>query len=231
MSKKSLFYTSHGRASSITGLEEQPQLFSRRASNARPFVISANDSPYEKSANPEYISSARHANLKSSRGPGHPLLSRALSAVGVTQVQRHTTKRSRRVLAFLLIALVVFLVNYQRTGTRYLGRDISRPLATARKFFSPSLFAEGGLSARNEHETPSAALAANNLSPSSGHTFHPNGLLLVNPNGPHPVHALIDNAEKRWKNLLERQSSTLDEAAQEYKRRYKRNPPAGFDAW
>lgn len=30
----------------------------------------------------------------------------------------------------------------------------------------------------------------------SAHTFHPNGLVLVNPKGPHPIHALIDHAEK-----------------------------------
>lgn len=31
----------------------------------------------------------------------------------------------------------------------------------------------------------------------ASHTFHPNGLLLVNPRGPHPIHALIDRAEKK----------------------------------
>ena len=31
--------------------------------------------------------------------------------------------------------------------------------------------------------------------------------------------------------MLERQSRTLDQAAEEYRRRYKRNPPLGFDIW
>ena len=228
MSKKSLFYQSHGRGNSLSGVEaqgEQPQLFARRTSSARPFVISANDSPYHNS-NSEYISSSRHARSKSTVTSGpNSIFNRVSSALGVTKVQRHTTRRSRRILAFGLIALVVFLVNYQRSGSRYLGDNISRPFATARKLFNPAAFAVGGLSARSERGTQAASL------PSTGHTFHPNGLMLVNPNGAHPIHSLIDNAEKRWNNLLAKQSTTLDEAAQEYKRRYKRNPPAGFDAW
>lgn len=65
----------------------------------------------------------------------------------------------------------------------------------------------------------------------SKHTFHPNGLLLVNPKGRHPIHVLIERAERRWKEKLERQSRTLSEAVREYKQRYRRNPPKGFDDW
>ena len=38
-------------------------------------------------------------------------------------------------------------------------------------------------------------------------------------------------AEKQWQDMLARQSKTLDQAAEEYRRRYGRNPPAGFDIW
>ena len=38
-------------------------------------------------------------------------------------------------------------------------------------------------------------------------------------------------AEAEWEDLLNRQSTTLEGAVKEYKRRYKRNPPAGFDKW
>lgn len=69
------------------------------------------------------------------------------------------------------------------------------------------------------------------LERSSRHTFHPNGLLLVNPKGRHPIHVLIDRAEKKWKEKVERQSRTLSEAVREYKHRYRRNPPKGFDDW
>jgi hypothetical protein len=37
--------------------------------------------------------------------------------------------------------------------------------------------------------------------------------------------------EKRWEELLSRQSTSLGEAVQEYTRRYGRNPPKGFDVW
>lgn len=39
-------------------------------------------------------------------------------------------------------------------------------------------------------------LSPDELAALSAHTFHPNGLILVNPKGPHPIHALIDRAEK-----------------------------------
>ncbi|KDE09281.1 hypothetical protein MVLG_00599 [Microbotryum lychnidis-dioicae p1A1 Lamole] len=65
----------------------------------------------------------------------------------------------------------------------------------------------------------------------SQHTFHPNGLLLVNENGRHPIYALIERAEQRWSDKLAKQSRTLSEAVHEYKNRYRRNPPKGFDDW
>ena len=38
-------------------------------------------------------------------------------------------------------------------------------------------------------------------------------------------------AEEKFKHLLSRQSKTLKRAVAEYKRRYGRNPPKGFDQW
>lgn len=241
MSKKSIFYPGHGRGNSLSKIEaqgEQPVLYARKQSSAKPFIISSSDNPYEKAAggsssslSAEYISSSRHARSSSrAANSARPTrtLNRLLSAVGVTKVQRHTTTRNRRIAVFGLIACMVFLLNhYQSFGSRYLSTDISKPFATARKLLTPASFAAGGLSARNDHETAAPGQARQ----PAGHTFHPNGLLLVNPQGPHPIHSLIDHAEKRWKNLLDKQSKSLEEAASEYKRRYKRNPPAGFDAW
>jgi hypothetical protein len=63
------------------------------------------------------------------------------------------------------------------------------------------------------------------------HTFHPNGLLLVNPLGRHPIHVLMERAQKEWDAKVARQSKTLEEAVAEYKTRYHRNPPKGFDDW
>ncbi|KAG5353292.1 hypothetical protein C0989_008510 [Termitomyces sp. Mn162] len=63
------------------------------------------------------------------------------------------------------------------------------------------------------------------------HKYRPDGLLEVNPNGPHPIYELIRSAETTWNAKLKRSSKTLTEAVVEYKRRYKRLPPKGFDAW
>jgi hypothetical protein len=41
----------------------------------------------------------------------------------------------------------------------------------------------------------------------------------------------MDDAERRFRALLSRQSRSLRAAVKEYKRRYGRNPPKGFDAW
>ena len=38
-------------------------------------------------------------------------------------------------------------------------------------------------------------------------------------------------AEETFKRMLSRQSTTLKKAVAEYKRRYGRNPPKGFDQW
>jgi hypothetical protein len=63
------------------------------------------------------------------------------------------------------------------------------------------------------------------------HTYHPSGLLLVNPRASHPIPALIRTAEAAWAHKLARASTTLRQAAAEYTRRYGRPPPRGFDLW
>ncbi|KZO93944.1 glycosyltransferase family 90 protein, partial [Calocera viscosa TUFC12733] len=63
------------------------------------------------------------------------------------------------------------------------------------------------------------------------HTYLPNGLLLVNPKGRHPIYDLIEKAEVSWKAKLDRQSKTLNQAVAEYRTRWNRYPPKGFDKW
>jgi len=53
----------------------------------------------------------------------------------------------------------------------------------------------------------------------------------VNPDGRHPIYDLIERAEAEWDKKLKRQSKGLSEAVAEYKRRYRRAPPKGFDDW
>ncbi|TFK24115.1 hypothetical protein FA15DRAFT_687615 [Coprinopsis marcescibilis] len=63
------------------------------------------------------------------------------------------------------------------------------------------------------------------------HRFRPDGLVEVNLNGPHPIYELMARAEKTWKHKLAHASKTLEDAVEEYQRRYKRTPPRGFDLW
>lgn len=47
----------------------------------------------------------------------------------------------------------------------------------------------------------------------------------------HPIPKLMAEAQMKFKKMVTGQSKTLVEAVQEYKRRYGRNPPKGFDEW
>lgn len=47
----------------------------------------------------------------------------------------------------------------------------------------------------------------------------------------HPIPQLMQEAEEKYKKKLGGQSKTLKAAVIEYKRRYRRPPPKGFDAW
>lgn len=67
--------------------------------------------------------------------------------------------------------------------------------------------------------------------PASLHTYRADGLVEVNMAGPHPIRELALQGASKWSQMLSRQSKTLPEAIVEYRRRYQRAPPAGFDLW
>jgi len=70
-----------------------------------------------------------------------------------------------------------------------------------------------------------------NHEPLEKHRYREDGLVEVNSKGPHPIYELIRDAEKKWQDKLDRQSRSLEDAVEEYKRRYRRAPPKGFDVW
>jgi len=82
---------------------------------------------------------------------------------------------------------------------------------------------------RMNHDMPPAPLEKP-LYPEK-HTYTPDGLLVVNLNGSHPIFELMRNSEAAWAEKLARASKTLEEAVAEYRRRYRRAPPLGFDKW
>ena len=47
----------------------------------------------------------------------------------------------------------------------------------------------------------------------------------------HPIPKLMAAAEEQFRERLSRQSKTLAQAVKEYKKRFKRDPPRGFDDW
>lgn len=82
--------------------------------------------------------------------------------------------------------------------------------------------------------------AAANLAPSrtaaTGYTgdeltYDADGLVRWNGTSPHPIDVLIARGQSRWDKLLARHSVTLAQAVKEYRRRYARDPPEGFDTW
>lgn len=67
--------------------------------------------------------------------------------------------------------------------------------------------------------------------PRTAHKYRDDGLVEVNLHGPHPIYELVQKAEKDWKAKNAKASKTLLHAVLEYKRRYGRSPPKGFDVW
>ena len=86
---------------------------------------------------------------------------------------------------------------------------------------------------RQSHSSLSSSIPRDHSRKQSNHFYSPTGHLLVSPDpdAPHPIPPLLALGEKRWEELLSRQSRTLNEAVREYTRRYGRRPPKGFDIW
>jgi hypothetical protein len=63
------------------------------------------------------------------------------------------------------------------------------------------------------------------------HQYLANGLVKVNSRGQHPIYDLIEMGKEKWQGKLKKASKTLSEAVDEYRRRYARAPPRGFDRW
>ena len=87
------------------------------------------------------------------------------------------------------------------------------------------VFMQAGLYAGRRSTSPPSKTPTGNQWTLSSFTQSHNDL------GEHPIPRLMAEAEDSFKQLLSRQSKTLKKAAAEYRRRYGRNPPKGFDQW
>lgn len=150
--------------------------------------------------------------------------------------------RSRRTVFLIITVTVIYLMSTSKRSAALLDN------APVPRAFLPMIEQSGkiihrispavGNKLKNWHDLRQARLPSSGRrkqkgrkSVTSEHTFHKNGLLVVNDKGRHPITVLIEEAETRWNAKLARQSTTLSEAVAEYKSRYRRNPPRGFDAW
>lgn len=82
--------------------------------------------------------------------------------------------------------------------------------------------------------TSASLLLSSSSSSSLGLATHsrlPSGLLVVDPKGRHPIYDLIAASHAAWDAKRARASKTLKQASKEYRRRYGRRPPKGFDRW
>lgn len=157
------------------------------------------------------------------------------------------TKRDRWI--FYGLSALVFYVFVVRPYLRPLDHNdhtkfAPSPLSTEK----PRTASLAPLHSRRKASSLSASSSSNNVTslpegqraplPPSSHfnsaPSHPieNGLLRVRSDSPvHPIYQLIRDARDEWDNKVARQSRTLKEAVEEYKRRYRFEPPRGFDKW
>lgn len=80
-------------------------------------------------------------------------------------------------------------------------------------------------------QIPTKEQAVDYSTNSSRHLYREDGLLETNPDGPHPILELIEQAQKRWDAKHKKASTTLKQACDEYEKRYGRKPPRGFNDW
>jgi len=171
---------------------------------------------------------------------------------GKWRKRRYNRTHRRVVVALLLCGLIVLLVNSRSPGqerasspgiTRLKARWADEEDGLCR-FVSPVEAYHRDLDRlrriyphRIKAEPLSDTLADDDIhvrgTTVDDHFFSTTGHLHVSPNSssPHPIPLLLALGEKKWESLLARQSRTLVQAVEEYKRRYHRPPPKGFDIW
>ncbi|KAF8576914.1 glycosyltransferase family 90 protein [Ramaria rubella] len=150
--------------------------------------------------------------------------------------QRHRTRtswRTPRLTRFLswticaLVALTIIFWPQKRDDSLSKWKQFRAKDATAQKRFSRDPAAPTPIRPNSAVKPRKQRTSGE----SAKHTYRADGLLEVNPRGKHPIFELITRAETQWRRKVERQSKTLEEAVAEYKRRYKRVPPKGFEIW
>lgn len=156
------------------------------------------------------------------------MLRSSLSLLSFLRVRR----RSRAALFSLACVLFFFVFVFDfgtssksisRTSTEAISNRTAPPRS---RRISEELSKPPRRASRVERQVESATPKLGDV-----HQYNDNGLVTVDPFGPHPIFELIRRAEERWADKHKRASKTLGQAVKEYRRRYQRDPPAGFDLW
>ncbi|KAG6918814.1 hypothetical protein DXG01_011566 [Tephrocybe rancida] len=149
---------------------------------------------------------------------------------------RRTSPRRMLLVATLCTVLFLFLGNFNGVGplnyTRIEVITQERPVVVTELRTAWMEFERPPMPLREVvAQNPLKKLAVERPLPLEKHIYRPDGLLEVNPNGPHPIFELIQDAERVWDAKIAKSSKTLAAAVAEYERRYTRLPPHGFDLW
>jgi hypothetical protein len=139
--------------------------------------------------------------------------------------------RTRRFFKSFLLALVVLLFLFNHFPKASIEKDTDSDMPASS---SAPIFPQGRRHPRKSPQTlleEPVAVATTPRPVLGKHRFRPDGLVEVNEDGAHPIYELISRAEREWEDKLKRASKTLGEAVDEYRRRYNRRPPKGFDLW
>ena len=141
--------------------------------------------------------------------------------------------RSRKTsLCILVITAIIFVVFQRFTIPELILDDDILDDSPRSSYQHPLVDDISGVDMDSEPVPERKPVPKKSLPPAVGkHKFRSDGLLQVNMEGAHPIFELISRAEKEWEAKLRGASKTFQEAVKEYKRRYKRAPPKGFDLW
>ncbi|TFK31626.1 glycosyl transferase family 90-domain-containing protein [Crucibulum laeve] len=139
------------------------------------------------------------------------------------------SRSSKRTLKWLIVVAALALFIFGVPKLNYGSRETTvKPQKTKpAKAISPARTRNSVAEAPIVEQQPQTRPA----SPLGKHMYRSDGLLEVNEDGYHPIYELMEKAGKAWNMKLKRSSRTLQEAVKEYRRRYLRDPPKGFDIW
>lgn len=145
--------------------------------------------------------------------------------------RRLTATRNRRILWVVLLALAITSLLFRQSVPVHLPIGLLPSSEPVCEFVSTTEAYQRDL--QRQCDLHNADCRGYSRSQRAHHTYSPTGhyVLSNDTSAPHPIPQLLALGEKRWEELLARQSQTLGEAVREYERRYDRPPPKGFDKW